>query len=113
MYRRLVDASPFSLFLDTSLFEIILIHSCTMLISLQLSTVLAYCTNKAWGFYIIRDDVKLAQLVRAWDCLSRGRRFGSGKNSKKIENSNLHGLEMMTIAFVTFKSSLVPLFEGL
>ena len=29
-----------------------------------------------------RDDVKLAQLVRARDCLSRGRRFDSGKNSK-------------------------------
>ena len=30
----------------------------------------------------IRDDVKLAQLVRARDCHSQGRRFDSGKNSK-------------------------------
>ena len=30
----------------------------------------------------IRDDVKLAELVRAQDCQSRGRRFASGKNSK-------------------------------
>ena len=33
----------------------------------------------------IRDDVKLAQLVRARDCQSRGRRFDSGKNSKTRE----------------------------
>ena len=41
----------------------------------------------------IRDDVKLAQLVRARDCQSRGRRFDAGKNSK-TENSNLHGIEV-------------------
>ena len=39
------------------------------------------------------DDVKLAELVRARECLSRGRRFDSGKNSK-TENSNLHGFEL-------------------
>ena len=42
---------------------------------------------------VIRDDVKLAQLVRARDCQSRGRRFDSGKN-KKTENSNLHRFEV-------------------
>ena len=41
-----------------------------------------------------RDDVKLAQLVRARDCQSRGRRFDSGKNSKN-ENSNLHRFEVL------------------
>ena len=41
----------------------------------------------------IRDDVKLAQLVRAQDCQSRGRRFDSGKNPK-TENSKLHGFEL-------------------
>jgi len=40
----------------------------------------------------IRDNLKLAQLVRAWDCQSRGRLFDSGK--KKNENSNLHGFEV-------------------
>ena len=35
----------------------------------------------------------LAQLVRARDCQSRGRRFDSGKNSK-TENSNLHVFEV-------------------
>ena len=43
---------------------------------------------------LIRDDVKLAHLVRARDCRSRGRRFDSGNNSKKIDNSNLHGFEV-------------------
>ena len=33
----------------------------------------------------IWDDVKLAQVVRARDCQSRGRRFDSGKNSKNRE----------------------------
>ena len=33
----------------------------------------------------IRDDVNLAQLVRARECQSRGRRFDSGKNSKNQE----------------------------
>ena len=33
--------------------------------------------------HFIRDDVKLAQLVRARDCQSQGRQFDSGKNSKK------------------------------
>ena len=41
----------------------------------------------------IRDDIKLAQLVRARDCQSRGRGFDSSKNSK-TEKSNLHGLEL-------------------
>ena len=41
----------------------------------------------------IRDDVKLAQLVRAQDCQSRGRRFVSDKNSK-TEKSNLHGSDL-------------------
>ena len=41
----------------------------------------------------IRGDIKLAQLVRALDCQSRGCRFDSGKNSKN-ENSNLHGFEV-------------------
>ena len=35
---------------------------------------------------LIRDDVELAQLVRARDCWFRGRRFDSGKN---IENPEL------------------------
>jgi len=39
--------------------------------------------------YVIRDDVKLDQLVRARDCLSGGRRFDSGKKSNN-ENSHLH-----------------------
>ena len=30
--------------------------------------------------FFIRDDIKLAQLVRTQDCQSRGRRFDSGKN---------------------------------
>ena len=41
-----------------------------------------------------RDSVKLDQLVRARDCQSRGRRFDSSNNSKKIENSNLNGFEL-------------------
>ena len=41
----------------------------------------------------IQDDVKLAQLVRARDCQSRGRWFDSSINSKN-ENSNLHGFEV-------------------
>jgi len=41
----------------------------------------------------IRDDVKLAQFVRARDCQSRGRRFVS-KKTQKTENSNLHGFEV-------------------
>ena len=39
----------------------------------------------ALNILVIRDDVKLAQLVRARDCQSRGRRFDSGKNSKNWE----------------------------
>jgi len=31
----------------------------------------------------------------------------------KTKNSNLHGFKMMMIAFITIKSSLVPLIEGL
>ena len=44
---------------------------------------------------LIRDDVKLAQLVSVWDCSSRGRRFNSGRNSKlwTPEDSNLPGFE--------------------
>ena len=34
------------------------------------------------GIRDIRDDVKLAQLVRAWDCQSRCRRFDSSKSPK-------------------------------
>jgi len=49
---------------------------------------------KWWFTYYIRDEVKLAQLVRAQDCSSRGRRFVSGKNPPKTENSNLHGFEL-------------------
>jgi len=45
-----------------------------------------------WIFFKIRDDVKLTLLVRARDCLFRGRRFDSGKNSEK-KNSFLHGFE--------------------
>ena len=43
---------------------------------------------------LIRDDVYLAQLVRAWNCPSRGCRFDSGKNSNKSDNANLHGFEL-------------------
>ena len=37
----------------------------------------------------IRDDVKLAQLVRAQDCQFRGRWFESGKNSinRKVKST--------------------------
>ena len=63
--ERLVGASPFFLLLDTCLFETLL----------------------------IRDDVKLAQLVRARDCQSQGRQFDSCK-TPKTENSNLHGFEL-------------------
>ena len=38
-------------------------------------------------------NVKLAQLVRARGCQSRGRRFDSGK-TPKTENLNLHGFEL-------------------
>ena len=41
--------------------------------------------RSATWIVLIRDDVKLAQLVRARDCQSRGRRFVSGKNSKNRE----------------------------
>jgi len=41
----------------------------------------------------IRDDVRLAQLVKAQDCQSRGRQFDSGKISK-TDNSNLHGFKV-------------------
>jgi len=34
---------------------------------------------------LIRDDAKLAWLIRAQDCLSRGRRFDSGQNFKNWE----------------------------
>ena len=44
----------------------------------------------AFVLIFIRDDVKLAYLVRARDRLSAGRWFDSGKAFKKIENSNLH-----------------------
>ena len=44
--------------------------------------------------HAIRDDEKLAQLVRARDCQSRCHRFDSGKTQKKTENSNLHGLQL-------------------
>jgi len=37
------------------------------------------------GVWVCADDVKLALLVRAQDCLSRGRRFDAGKNSKNRE----------------------------
>ena len=47
-----------------------------------------------WFTYYIRDDVKLAQLVRARDCSSWGGRFVSGKNPQEPENSNLHGFEL-------------------
>ena len=43
--------------------------------------------------YALRDDVKLAQLVRARDSQSQGRRFVSAK-TQKTENSNLHGFEL-------------------
>jgi len=33
-------------------------------------------------YKFMQNDVKLAQLVKAWDCQSGGRRFDSGKNSK-------------------------------
>ena len=36
-----------------------------------------------FGPFLIRDDVKLAQLVRARGCQSWGRRFDSGQKSKK------------------------------
>ena len=42
---------------------------------------------------LLRDDAKLAQLVRARDYQSRGRRFDSGQNSK-TENSNLHEFKL-------------------
>ena len=52
------------------------------------------CANaQMYEYTRIRDDVKLAQLVRARDCQSQGRRFDSGKKSK-TENSNLHGFEI-------------------
>ena len=40
----------------------------------------------------IRDDVKLAELVTARDCQSRGRRFDSRKKSI-IKKLNLHGFD--------------------
>jgi len=49
--------------------------------------------NMVW--FIIRDDVTPAQLVRAQDCQFQGRRFDSGKNpQKKNEKSNLYGFEL-------------------
>jgi len=38
----------------------------------------------------IRDDVKIAQLVRAQDRQFRGRRFDSGKNSKKKKRIQIY-----------------------
>ena len=49
--------------------------------------------NQMSVYVYIRDDVKLAQLVRARDCQSRGRRFDSDKNSK-TEKPNLHGFDL-------------------
>jgi len=41
----------------------------------------------------ILDDIKVAQLVRARDFRSQGRRFDSSKTPKP-KNSNLHGFEL-------------------
>ena len=62
--------------------------------SIQRST--SYVSHDTGGFStVIRDDLKLGQLVRARDCQSQGRRFNSGKNPKwKPENSNLHRLDL-------------------
>ena len=50
-----------------------------------LAHCLFLCSCSAYIYYCIRDDVKLAQFVRARDCQSRGRQFDSCKNSKNWE----------------------------
>ena len=48
-----------------------------------------------WFEFCRQDDEKLAQLVRARDCQSRGRRFISDQNPKgNPENSNIHRFEL-------------------
>ena len=42
----------------------------------------------------IQDDVNLAQLVRAWDCVSPEVVVSIPAKTQKTENSNLHGLEV-------------------
>ena len=52
--------------------------------TIDLNTIFSEHCSHVYSF--IRDDVKLAQLVRAQDCRSsRGRRFDSGKNSTNRE----------------------------
>jgi len=46
------------------------------------------------NYFSIRNNIKLAQLIRAQECPSRGHRFASGKNLKPRENSNLYGFEL-------------------
>ena len=41
-------------------------------------------------WFIIRDDVTLAQLDRAQDCQFQGRRFDSGKNPQKKTRNQIY-----------------------